>query len=115
MDSCLENSTGLAAILPFGSLRSGCIGAIEGINWTLIIGVAGCLLRMKSIGIGTSGTRYHQIVGTGPTAGCQKELAEHITSGIGTLNHRETQGIADPLKRPDSRTQWTLFLGFLIF
>jgi hypothetical protein len=56
MDSCLGNSTGLAANLPFGSLRSGCIGAIEGINWTLIIGVAGCLLRMKSIGIGTSGT-----------------------------------------------------------
>jgi len=54
-------------------------------------------------------------VGTGPTAGCLKELAEHITSGIGTLNHRETQGIADPLKKPDSRTQWTLFMGFLIF
>jgi hypothetical protein len=54
-------------------------------------------------------------VGTGLTAGCLKELAEHITSGIGTLNHRETQGIADPLKKPDSRTQWTLFMGFLIF
>ena len=50
MDSRLGNSTGLAAILPFGSLRSGCIGAIEGINWTHI-GIAGCLLRMKSTGI----------------------------------------------------------------
>jgi len=78
MDSCLENSTGLAANLPFGIVRSVCGGVVEGINWTLIIGVAGCLLRMKSIGIGTSGTRYHQIVGTGPTVGCQKELAEYI-------------------------------------
>ncbi len=50
MDSRLGNSTGLAAILPFGSLRSGFIGAIEGINW-IHIGIAGCLLRMKSTGI----------------------------------------------------------------
>ena len=49
MDSLLGNSTGLAANLPFGSLRSGCIGAIEGINWILIIGVAGCLLRMRNL------------------------------------------------------------------
>jgi hypothetical protein len=37
MDSRLGNSTGLVAILPFGSLRSVCGGAIEGINWTLIL------------------------------------------------------------------------------
>jgi hypothetical protein len=43
------------------------------------------------------------------------ELAEDITSGIRTLNQSDTQGIADPLKKPDSRTQWTLFMGFLIF
>jgi hypothetical protein len=55
-------------------------------------------------------------VGTGLTAGCLKELAEHITSGIGTLNHRETQGIADPLKKPDSRTPMNdVHWGFLIF
>jgi hypothetical protein len=47
MDSHLGNSTGIVPILPFGSLRSGCIGAIEGINWTHI-GVAGCLLVAMS-------------------------------------------------------------------
>jgi hypothetical protein len=49
MDSRLGNSTGLVAILPFGIVRSVCGGAIEGINWILIIGVAGCLLRMRNL------------------------------------------------------------------
>jgi hypothetical protein len=31
------------------------------------------------------------------------------------LNQSEIQGIADPLKKPDSRTQWTLFIGFFDF
>ena len=48
MDSRLGNSTGLVAILPFGSLRSVCGGVVE---WgpDVIIGVAGCLLRMRNL------------------------------------------------------------------